>query len=202
MRSGISESFRDGDVTELPPAAGLREALRAATSVVHERLHRHDGLAAVQAGTIDRAAYRQLLIRLYGFYRPFEAAAQLAPERTRWLEHDLDALGVSAAERDTLPRCAAIPPRFSPDQVLGARYVVEGSALGGRGMARQLDPLLGIGCPNIVYPYLRANIADVITRAGFPPVHLAEINFEVFYQQRLQAMSEAAAAPASGQATH
>ncbi len=54
----------------------------------------------------------------------------------------------------------------------------------------QLDPLLGIGCPNIVYPYLRANIADVITRAGFPPVHLAEINFEVFYQQRVQALAQ------------
>jgi preprotein translocase subunit SecB len=56
--------------------------------------------------------------------------------------------------------------------------------------AEQLDPLLGIGCPNIIYPYLRANIADVITRAGFPPVHLAEINFEVFYQQRAQALAE------------
>jgi len=54
----------------------------------------------------------------------------------------------------------------------------------------QLDPLLGIGCPNIIYPYLRANIADAITRAGFPPVHLSEINFEVFYQQRLQAAAE------------
>ncbi|HVL76428.1 MAG TPA: protein-export chaperone SecB [Noviherbaspirillum sp.] len=54
----------------------------------------------------------------------------------------------------------------------------------------QLDPLLGIGCPNIIYPYLRANIADVITRAGFPPVHLAEINFEAFYQQRLQALAQ------------
>lgn len=56
--------------------------------------------------------------------------------------------------------------------------------------AEQLDPLLGIGCPNIVYPYLRANIADMITRAGFPPVHLAEINFEAFYQQRLQALAQ------------
>jgi preprotein translocase subunit SecB len=56
--------------------------------------------------------------------------------------------------------------------------------------AEQLDPLLGIGCPNIVYPYLRANMADVITRAGFPPVHLAEINFELFYQQRMQALAE------------
>lgn len=55
---------------------------------------------------------------------------------------------------------------------------------------QQLDPLLGIGCPNIVYPYLRANLADAITRAGFPPVHLSEINFEAFYQQRLQAVNE------------
>lgn len=54
----------------------------------------------------------------------------------------------------------------------------------------QLDPLLGIGCPNIIYPYLRANIADMVTRAGFPPVHLSEINFEVFYQQRQAALAE------------
>ena len=62
----------------------------------------------------------------------------------------------------------------------------------------QLDPLLGIGGPNILYPYLRANIADVITRAGFPPVHLSEINFEAYYQQRLQAATEAAQAQANG----
>ena len=56
----------------------------------------------------------------------------------------------------------------------------------------QLEPLLGIACPNIIYPYLRANIADTVTRAGFPPVHLTEINFEVFYHQRKQAMAQAA----------
>jgi len=50
----------------------------------------------------------------------------------------------------------------------------------------QLDPLLGIACPNILYPYLRANIADAIGRAGFPPVHLSEINFEAFYHDRQQ----------------
>jgi len=55
----------------------------------------------------------------------------------------------------------------------------------------QLGPLLGIGCPNIVYPYLRSNIADVITRAGFPPIHLSEINFEMFFQQRMQAAAAA-----------
>jgi preprotein translocase subunit SecB len=73
-------------------------------------------------------------------------------------------------------------------------FLVEGKQAGIFEIANipeeQMDPLLGIGCPNIIYPYLRANIADMITRAGFPPVHLAEINFEAFYQQRLQALSE------------
>ena len=58
--------------------------------------------------------------------------------------------------------------------------------------ADQIDPLLGIACPNIIYPYLRANIADTITRAGFPPIHLTEINFEVFYHQRKQALAQGA----------
>jgi heme oxygenase len=141
-----SEPVAHGEIVQFSSAAaGLRAALRAATSDVHERLHGHEGLAAVQAGTIDCKAYRKLLSQLYGFYRPFEAAARLLPERTRWLDADLDALGVGAAGRTMLPRCAAIPPRLSPDHVLGARYVVEGSALGGRGMARQLDALIGAG---------------------------------------------------------
>ena len=40
----------------------------------------------------------------------------------------------------------------------------------------QMGPIMGIACPQIVYPYLRGNVADLIQRAGFPPVHLAEIN--------------------------
>ena len=54
----------------------------------------------------------------------------------------------------------------------------------------QIELILNIVCPNIVYPYLRGNVADVIQRAGFPPIHLQEINFEAFYQQRLQAADE------------
>ena len=59
----------------------------------------------------------------------------------------------------------------------------------------QLEPLLGIACPNIIYPYLRANIADMVTRGGFPPIHLTEINFEAFYQQRKQVLAQAATTP-------
>jgi preprotein translocase subunit SecB len=49
----------------------------------------------------------------------------------------------------------------------------------------QLNPVLGIACPQIVYPYLRASVADIITRAGFPPVHLAEINFQAMYEAQM-----------------
>lgn len=56
----------------------------------------------------------------------------------------------------------------------------------------QMDPLLGILCPNVIYPYLRVNIADLITRTGFAPVHLADVNFENFYQQRLASLQQQA----------
>lgn len=58
----------------------------------------------------------------------------------------------------------------------------------------QMGGVIGIACPQIVYPYLRGNVADIITRAGFPPVHLAEINFQAMYDQQ-----QAAAAQAEGQ---
>src|SRR4051812_25997261 len=60
----------------------------------------------------------------------------------------------------------------------------------------QMSPVMGIACPQIVYPYLRSNVADIVTRAGFPPVHLAEINFQAMYDQQQQA-EQAKAAPAS-----
>ena len=50
----------------------------------------------------------------------------------------------------------------------------------------QMGPVIGIACPQIIYPYLRGNVADTIQRAGFPPVHLAEINFQAMYEQQQQ----------------
>jgi preprotein translocase subunit SecB len=62
--------------------------------------------------------------------------------------------------------------------------------------SEQMGTLLGIACPQIVYPYLRGNVADIIQRAGFPPVHLAEINFQAMYeQQQSQEMTAAPEAP-------
>jgi preprotein translocase subunit SecB len=55
----------------------------------------------------------------------------------------------------------------------------------------QMGPILGIACPQIVYPYLRATVADIVTRAGFPPVHLAELNFQAMYEQQQLAQQDA-----------
>ena len=50
----------------------------------------------------------------------------------------------------------------------------------------ELESVLGIVCPNILYPYLREVVSSMATHAGFAPVLLNPINFEVLYQQQMQ----------------
>jgi preprotein translocase subunit SecB len=62
----------------------------------------------------------------------------------------------------------------------------------------QMQAILGIACPGMVYPYLRAIVSDVCTRAGFPPVLLSEVNFQAMFeaqQQQLAAQGNGGAAP-------
>lgn len=57
----------------------------------------------------------------------------------------------------------------------------------------QMPMVLGIGCPNIVFPYLRETVSNVITRAGFAPLVLNPVNFEALFlqqQAQQQAVSE------------
>ena len=56
----------------------------------------------------------------------------------------------------------------------------------------QMGPVMGIACPQIVFPYLRGNVADIVNRAGFPPVHLAELNFQSMYEEQQQQQAQAA----------
>ena len=53
-----------------------------------------------------------------------------------------------------------------------------------------LQSVLGIACPNILFPYVRETISDIVTRAGFPPVLLNPVNFEALYQQQQKAAQE------------
>lgn len=46
-----------------------------------------------------------------------------------------------------------------------------------------MEPILGITCPNILFPYVREVVSDLVSRAGFPPVILSPVNFEAMYAQ-------------------
>lgn len=57
-----------------------------------------------------------------------------------------------------------------------------------------LEPILGVTCPNILFPYAREVVSDLVSRAGFPPVILSPVNFESMYaQKQAQQQDEAAA---------
>ena len=50
----------------------------------------------------------------------------------------------------------------------------------------QLEPLIAVACPNILFPYAREAVSDAVSRAGFQPIVLQPVNFESMYMQRLQ----------------
>lgn len=49
----------------------------------------------------------------------------------------------------------------------------------------EMEPIIAVACPNILFPYARETVSDAVTRAGFPPVLLAPVNFESIYRERL-----------------
>jgi len=63
----------------------------------------------------------------------------------------------------------------------------------------QQHGILGVVCPQMLYPYVRAIVSDVCTRAGFPPILLAEVNFQAMFEAQQQAQlahtASAAGAP-------
>jgi preprotein translocase subunit SecB len=66
----------------------------------------------------------------------------------------------------------------------------------------ELDAVLATLCPNTLLPYARETVANVIQRAGFPPVTLQHMNFDVIYQQRLQQQAQEQASAAAPAQTH
>jgi len=129
--------------------------LRVATTDTHERLHRHPGFSGLLRGTLTMSQYSQLLARLYGFHRPLERLLRMVPvsirtgidllgrEKAHLLRADLVAVGIAVNALDALPACRALPEIRSPGALVGCLYVIEGSGLGGRVLAKKLDFLLG-----------------------------------------------------------
>ena len=86
-------------------------------------------------------------------------------------------------EGDAVP----VAGRAGPDVEVPGVVADRGAFLTRRGA--DLEPLLAIGCPTIIYPYARETLSDLVTRGGFPPVLLAPVSFEALYAQRAQQQS-------------
>jgi heme oxygenase len=131
----------------------LLERLKADTAERHDRIERALDLMRPD---LTRAAWTRLVGRFYGFYQPWEEAVarstdggDLAPlvadrRKVAWLEEDLAELGVCAAERARLPRCARLPSVATTAEVLGSMYVFEGATLGGQFISRHVEATLGL----------------------------------------------------------
>ncbi len=136
---------------------GAHGALRSETETIHLRLHEHRLLKPLMTGEIDRAGYRELLMRLYGFHAPLEqalvsSAAELKLDldmdrrlRVALLRSDMRDLGLDERAIGDLPTTASNPALTSEGAVLGALYVREGSTLGGKVLARRLDAVFDPG---------------------------------------------------------
>jgi preprotein translocase subunit SecB len=78
------------------------------------------------------------------------------------------------------------------DKTIFLAEVAQAGIFTARGIPQaDLEPLLAIGCPTILYPYAREAIADLVTRAGFPAVVLQPVSFEQMYMERSRQAADA-----------
>ena len=58
---------------------------------------------------------------------------------------------------------------------------------------QEMGPMLGSFCPNILFPFAREAISDIVTKGGFPQLLLAPVNFDALFAQHMQRLQEQAA---------
>ena len=133
----------------------LRDQLRGHTHQQHERLHEHGCFLALFNQSLSLGDYRDLIVRLYGFYQPLDRAIGRAilcgaactagydyAERAGYLAQDLTDLGLSAEAIEESPRCSEAFDIVSPASLGGILYVIEGATLGGARIDRAACRLL------------------------------------------------------------
>lgn len=90
-----------------------------------------------------------------------------------------------------------------PSQTLFLAEVTQCGVFQIRGVPdSEMEAVLAVACPNILFPYAREVVSDLTSRAGFPPVVLNPVNFEGLYMQRLQQQQQGAPAANDAATTH
>jgi preprotein translocase subunit SecB len=66
---------------------------------------------------------------------------------------------------------------------------------------KELEHLLNVYCPSILFPYARENVASLMMKTSLPPLHLAPVNFEVLYKKKLEEEGQASSSNSNQSAT-
>lgn len=128
--------------------------LRTATAAQHMAL---EARLPLTHRDLDQTTYQRIIEAYYGFHVPLQQLMErlsgaTAPgcERRKLpaLRRDLQALGLSIAQIDALPRCAELPVLETTAQLLGIMYVMEGATLGGQVLRRMIAERLSIQADN------------------------------------------------------
>ena len=126
----------------------ILEQLREHTSAAHRAL---EAQVKIDEATASAARYQALLERFLGFYEPMEARFQTAFQdsghgydaqariKSPWLKADLRELGLDATTIAALPQCKELPSTTNAALAFGCAYVLEGSTLGGKHIARMIE---------------------------------------------------------------
>jgi heme oxygenase len=130
--------------------------LRRATSARHERLHQHPLLKPILSGRVSLRQYVSILEAYYGIHEPLEERVREAAGLLDYKLHsgrlghaerlacDLTYFGYTPLALGQLHRCMHLPELSSIAALLGCLYVIEGSTLGGRVIARRVKQMLGL----------------------------------------------------------
>lgn len=130
---------------------------------------------------IEKIYVKDLSLEIPGGPQAFMQQAQ--PQ----LEVQINTAGGKFAEGYYEVSVSATVTAKTPERTLFLAEAVQAGIFSVRNVpSEELDPLLNIGCPTILFPYLRETISDLINRGGFPPVLLSPVSFEALYVQRLQ----------------
>ncbi len=133
----------------------ILEEIKYKTAENHRRLEESELLKPITSPTLTQDHYQKILRVFYGYFYPLETALepfQLADNylpdygsrrKAAMIRQDLHTLQHNAPE-DTLPLCAELPSIQSMAQAFGCLYVMEGSTLGGKIIAKSLEKNLGL----------------------------------------------------------
>jgi preprotein translocase subunit SecB len=66
----------------------------------------------------------------------------------------------------------------------------------------QLSQIVGIACPTTLFPYARESVDSLVVKGGFPPLQLAQVNFEALYVKALQEQRQKSQVEGAGETTH